>query len=102
MMSSGLVLTALPEITMDISGFFILEAHILRSTRGFRSDEEVDELWESVIARVNQAVASALEHESDPDTFLEVKEYKDNFIERLFIKYFSIKTAEKIGIFFIQ
>ena len=35
-------------MTEDIVGFFIIEYHVLKTTRSFRSQREVDELWEQL------------------------------------------------------
>lgn len=73
-LSSQLSLKSLPDLTQEITGFFIAETHVLQNTRGFRSQREVDELWEGVLERLKSSVASELETESNPDTFLKVKE----------------------------
>jgi exocyst complex component 6 len=73
-LSSQLSLASLPDLTQEITGFFIAETHVLQNTRGFRSQREVDELWEGVLERLKSSVASELETESDPDAFLRVKE----------------------------
>ncbi|PVF96451.1 exocyst complex subunit Sec15-like protein [Serendipita vermifera] len=73
-LSSQLSLQSLPDLTEEITGFFIAETHVLQNTRGFRSQREVDELWEGVIERLKTSVASELETERDPAVFLKVKE----------------------------
>ena len=73
-LSSQLSLASLPDLTQEITGFFIAETHVLQNTRGFRSQREVDELWEGVLERLKSSVASELETEFDPDVFLRVKE----------------------------
>jgi len=79
-LSSALALQSLPVLTQEITGFFISETHVLRTTRGFRTKSEVEELWEGVVTRLNSSVSSALERESDPDIFLAVKECLLGFI----------------------
>lgn len=73
-LSSQLSLQSLSDLTEEITGFFIAETHVLRNTRGFRSQREVDELWEGVLERLKSSVASELEAESNPEAFLKVKE----------------------------
>jgi exocyst complex component 6 len=73
-LSSQLSLQSLPDLTEEITGFFIAESHVLQNTRGFRSQREVDELWDGVIERLKTSVASELETERDPAIFLKVKE----------------------------
>ncbi len=79
-LSSALALQSLPVLTQEITGFFISETHVLRTSRGFRTESEVEELWEGVVARLNSSVSTALEQESDPDIFLAVKECLLGFI----------------------
>lgn len=73
-LSSQLSLQSLPDLTEEITGFFIAEAHVLQNTRGFRSQREVDELWEGVEERLKSSVATELEAVSSPEAFLRVKE----------------------------
>lgn len=72
-LSSQLSLQSLPDLTAEIIGFFIAETHVLQNTRGFRSQREVEELWEGVLERLKSSVATEVEAESDPDVFMEVK-----------------------------
>lgn len=46
----------------------------MQNTRGFRSQREVDELWEGVEERLKSSVATELEAVSSPEAFLRVKE----------------------------
>ena len=47
---------------------------MLSTTGSFRSEREVEDLWEALINRLSKAVEDALRNEKDPDTFLKVKE----------------------------
>ncbi|KIL00065.1 hypothetical protein PAXRUDRAFT_8485 [Paxillus rubicundulus Ve08.2h10] len=67
----------------EISGFFIIESHVLETTSGFRSEREVEELWDAVVARLSSAISSAVAEEKDPDTFLRVKECLAAFVMTL-------------------
>ncbi|KIJ56882.1 hypothetical protein M422DRAFT_218657 [Sphaerobolus stellatus SS14] len=69
-----LTLAALPTLTQEIVGFFIIESHVLRTTRGFRSEREVDELWDSVVSRLGDGLNQTLSSETSPEVFLDVKE----------------------------
>jgi hypothetical protein len=69
-----LSLSSLPTLVQEIVGFFIVESHVLRTTRGFRSEREVDELWENVVRRVGEGMGQTLANETDPEVFLDVKE----------------------------
>ncbi|KAH9849999.1 rsec15 [Lenzites betulinus] len=102
-----LPLTSLSSITQEIVGYFIIETHVLNTTGSFRSEREVEDLWDALISRLSNAVADALRNEKDPDTYLKVKEsllgsvmtlesysYSTGSIQslilRLFEKYVSI------------
>lgn len=69
-----LPLTSLSSITQEIVGYFIIETHVLNTTGSFRSEREVEDLWDALISRLSNAVADALRNEKDPDTYLKVKE----------------------------
>lgn len=80
--SLSLATTLLP-LTEDIIGFFIIENHVLRTTRSFRSQREVEELWDVVVSRLVQVVQAILRNEGDVDTFLGCKDVILSFIQTL-------------------
>ena len=55
----------------------------METTSGFRSEQEVEELWDAVIARLSSAIRDVLAGERDPDTFLRVKECLIAFVMTL-------------------
>ena len=67
-------------------GFFIIENHVLDTTGTFRSERDVEELWEGVISRMGAAVEGALRNETDPDAYLRVKESLIGFIMTLEVR----------------
>jgi hypothetical protein len=69
-----LQLSSLVPLTEEIIGFFIIESHILQTTNAFRSNAEVEELWDAVAARLMEGVDGALKNDTDPDNYLRVKE----------------------------
>ncbi|KAI0751538.1 exocyst complex component sec15 subunit [Daedaleopsis nitida] len=69
-----LPLSSLPSITQEIVGYFIIETHVLNTTGSFRSEREVEDLWDALISRLSNAVEDVLKNENDPDTYLKVKE----------------------------
>lgn len=77
--------TIIPEII----GFFIIESHVLRTTKGFRSEREVEELWIDIVSRVGEGMNQALASETDPDVFLDVKESLSAFSATLEVEYFN-------------
>ncbi|KAL4076144.1 exocyst complex subunit Sec15-like-domain-containing protein [Scleroderma citrinum] len=87
-----LPLSSLPEIIQEICGFFIIESHVLETTSGFRSEQEVEELWDAVMARLSSAIRDVLAGERDPDTFLKVKECLIGFVMTLESYSYSTQT----------
>lgn len=71
---SPLQLSQLVPLTEEVTGFFIVEAHVLSTTASFRSERDVEELWDALVARLTGAVDYALKNESDPEGFLRAKE----------------------------
>lgn len=77
------MLSALPQVTQEIVGFFIVENHVLNTTGSFRSQREVEDLWDALVKRVGMAVDNALRNEADSDAYLAVKECLLSFIMTL-------------------
>ncbi|KAG6903461.1 hypothetical protein C0995_005484 [Termitomyces sp. Mi166 len=78
-----LPLALLPQITQEISGFFIVETHVLETTNSFRSERDVEELWDSLVAGLRNSITDALQTEGNPDEYLRVKECLLGFIMTL-------------------
>ncbi|KAF9472959.1 exocyst complex component, sec15 subunit [Pholiota conissans] len=78
-----LPLSALPSLTQEISGFFIVESHVLETTGTFRSPRDVEELWDTLASRLTTTIESSLHKETDPESFLKVKESLLTFIMTL-------------------
>ena len=78
-----LPLSQLPSITEQIVGYFIIETHVLNTTGSFRSEREVEDLWDALISRLSKAVEDVLRNEKDPDTYLKVKEALLGFVMTL-------------------
>ncbi|KAJ6576017.1 rsec15 [Mycena vulgaris] len=75
-----LPLSSLPSLTQGISGFFIVETRVLETTGNFRSEQDVEELWDALVIRLTSALDGAFRVETDPDSFLSVKECLIEFI----------------------
>jgi len=88
-----LPLASLVSLTQEICGFFIIESHVLETTGNFRSEREVEELWEALVARLSSAINASLTNETDPDSFLRVKECLIGFIMTLEV-CFSYSSKE--------
>ncbi|TFK28905.1 rsec15 [Coprinopsis marcescibilis] len=88
-------LQSLAVLTQEISGFFIVESHVLETTGTFRSQRDVEELWDAAVARLTSGVEDALRTETDPDTFLRVKESLLSFIMTLESYSFPTTALQK-------
>ncbi|KAH8830374.1 rsec15 [Flagelloscypha sp. PMI_526] len=75
-----LPLSSLSSITEQILGYFIVETHVLETTGDFRSERDVEDLWDSLVANLRNGLENSLRMEADPDSFLKVKESLISFI----------------------
>jgi hypothetical protein len=78
-----LPLASLSTLTQEISGFFIVESHVLETTGSFRSSRDVEELWEGVAVALTTAIENSLLTEMEAESFLKVKENLLTFIMTL-------------------
>ncbi|THG93626.1 hypothetical protein EW026_g7662 [Hermanssonia centrifuga] len=78
-----LPLGSLSSVTQEIVGFFIIETHVLSTTGNFRSERDVEELWDALVSRLSGVVDSMLQSETDADSFLRVKEGLIGFVMTL-------------------
>ncbi|KAG6869345.1 hypothetical protein C0993_000098 [Termitomyces sp. T159_Od127] len=78
-----LPLAFLPQLTQEISGFFIVETHVLETTTSFRSERDVEELWDSLVAGLTNSITNALSAEKSPDEYFRVKECLLSFMMTL-------------------
>ncbi|TEB35768.1 rsec15 [Coprinellus micaceus] len=90
-----LPLSSLPALTQEISGFFILESHVLETTGTFRSQRDVEELWDALVGRLSTAIEDALRNEKDPEAFLKVKETLLSFVMTLESHSFPTHALQK-------
>ena len=60
---------------------------MLETTGSFRSERDVEELWEALVLRLTTAVESALRTETDPEAFLRVKECLIGFMTTLEVRF---------------
>ncbi|CAG8604575.1 6893_t:CDS:10 [Acaulospora morrowiae] len=67
----------------EIVGFFVIEHVIVHSTQNFRSQSEVDNLWDAVISKVVKISAESLEDCHDPELFQKIKFSLFTFIQTL-------------------
>ena len=78
-----LPLASLATLTQEISGFFIVESHVLETTGSFRSSRDVEELWEGVAVALTTAIENSLRTETEAENFLKVKENLLTFVMTL-------------------
>lgn len=64
-------------------GFFIIETHVLSTTGNFRSERDVEELWDALVGRLCATVERVLQHELEADSYLRVKESLIAFVMTL-------------------
>lgn len=93
------MLSSLPTLIQEIVGFFIVESHVLRTTRGFRSEREVEELWDNVVGRVGEGMEQALATETTPEVFLDVKESLIAFSATLEVNHFTCSRSRILNIY---
>ncbi|KAF8076584.1 rsec15 [Lyophyllum atratum] len=89
-----LPLAFLPQLTQEISGFFIVETHVLETTGSFRSEREVEELWDSLVVGLADSITNALRTENDPEEYLRVKECLLGFIMTLETSPYSTESLQ--------
>ncbi|KAF9453043.1 exocyst complex component, sec15 subunit [Macrolepiota fuliginosa MF-IS2] len=89
-----LPLSSLPAFTQEISGFFIIESHVLESTGSFRSWRNVEELWDVVVSHLTTGIDNALRSENDPEVYLRVKENLLTFIMALEASAYSTTSLQ--------
>lgn len=75
-----LPLASISTLIQEISGFFIVESHVLETTGHFRSSRDIEDLWDGLVSQLSTTIESALEEETNAETFLKVKEDLSNFI----------------------
>ncbi|CEP09699.1 hypothetical protein [Parasitella parasitica] len=88
-------LTTFDFLLQDIVGFFIIEHMILHNTTDFRSQAEVDGLWEMVTDKVILVVSESLKGCSDPELFLRIKFSLLIFIQTLEGFDYSVKPLQE-------
>ena len=71
------------SVTQEIVGFFIIESHVLSTTGNFRSERDVEELWDALVGRLCSTVERILRNETSPDSYLQVKEALIAFVMTL-------------------
>ncbi|KPV78021.1 uncharacterized protein RHOBADRAFT_22932 [Rhodotorula graminis WP1] len=76
-------LAALSALLEEIVGFFLIESHVLRTTNSFRSEQDVEDLWDGMCERVVRIVDEGLRGCEDPEVFLGTKLKVLTFVQTL-------------------
>ncbi|EST08300.1 Exocyst complex subunit Sec15-like protein [Kalmanozyma brasiliensis GHG001] len=73
-----------PPLLEEMVGFFLVEHHVLQTTpSGFRSEAEVDDLWDTMCSRVCDIVSLALRECRDTKVYISAKAAIQVFIQTL-------------------
>lgn len=82
----------------ELVGFFIIEAHVLRTMPDFRSQTDVDELWNEMCQRMVEVMGSSLKGCGQPEVFLESKTNVLQFVQTLEVSCPSIYYGRLIRV----
>lgn len=77
------LLSTLPALMQELVGFFIIEEHVMRSVPDFRSQHDVDELWNTMCKRIVEVMGTGLKGCEDPEVFLGSKTNVLLFVQTL-------------------
>ncbi|WVQ82288.1 hypothetical protein IAT38_004416 [Cryptococcus sp. DSM 104549] len=77
------LLTTLPLLMQELVGFFIIESHILHTMPDFRTQRDVDELWDEMCGRIGEVMSQGLKGCGEPEVFLESKTEVLLFVQTL-------------------
>jgi hypothetical protein len=67
----------------ELVGFFIIENHVLRTMPDFRSQSDVDELWNEMCHRIVDIMGQGLKGCGEPEVFLQSKTEVLLFVQTL-------------------
>jgi hypothetical protein len=71
----------------ELVGFFIVESHVLRTMPDFRSQRDVDDLWDEMCKRIGEVIGGGLKGCGEPEIFLESKTNVLLFVQTLEVCY---------------
>ncbi|WWD17361.1 hypothetical protein CI109_101802 [Kwoniella shandongensis] len=77
------LLSTLPLLMQELVGFFIIESHVLNTMPDFRTQRDVDELWDEMCKRIVEIMGQGLKGCSEPEVFLESKTNVLLFVQTL-------------------
>lgn len=77
---------AFADLLQHVVGFFIIEAHVRRTTGDFRPEHVVEDLWDDVCERMVTLVTSALRSADEPEVILGAKVQLLAFIQTIEVR----------------
>ncbi|GAA5923321.1 Rab GTPase-binding exocyst subunit SEC15 [Sporobolomyces koalae] len=89
-------LAALSGLLEEIVGFFLIESHVLKTTNNFRSEQDVEDLWDGMCERVVEIVDQGLKTEEDPEVFLGTKFKVLTFVQTLEGSGYSVAALHSL------
>lgn len=81
--TSPFSLDSICNLMESIVGFFIIESHVIHTTKSFRDETDVDTLWDEVCEKVMSIISDGVGDCEDLDLFLNVKTRLLNFSQTL-------------------
>lgn len=70
---SPLTPKSLSELLDEMTGFFIIENNVFKTTNGFRSEQQVDELWDGMVDMLVTTLDEELRKTKEVEVYLEAK-----------------------------
>ncbi|KAL0250527.1 hypothetical protein I308_102705 [Cryptococcus tetragattii IND107] len=90
------LVNTLPLLMQELVGFFIIEAHVLDTMPDFRTQRDVDELWDEMCRRIVEVMGQGLKGCCEPEVFLRSKTEVLLFVQTL--EAYGYNIAELNGL----
>lgn len=87
---------SLKNLLQDVVGFFIIEKNVLKSTSGFRSESNVDDLWDNMCLRISDVVRQGLSNAQNTQSHVTVKQEVMCFIWTLESYEFNVQQLNSL------
>ena len=78
------------DFIQEVVGYFMIESIVMSSTESFRSRGVVESIWESIMDKMNEIIASTLKTTSDTKVFLGLKNLIVNFMQSIEMYGYSV------------
>ena len=88
----------LPPLTHELVGFFVIELEVLRTTVGFRSMLQVEELWQDVVDGLIELVENGTRYEKDGRVLATIKDTLTVFLQVIEVRNIIFQREDKWGI----